>query len=1279
MLLNKDRIKILVVENEIIISEDLKCRVEKYGYTVCGIASSGGEAIELAEREAPDLILMDIILSGELNGIETASIIRSRMNIPVIFITAYADEDKLEKASLALPYGYLLKPFNDRELRVTIEMALYISKVDEMRRETENALLKSEQKYRLLADKLSDVIWTADRNLNITYISPSIRNNAGFFPHEIVGLNIKEFLSPKSQLKMAQYAADELFSEKRKNRSSDNFPLLELEFRRKDGFLVWNEIKCSLLYDESGNIEGFLTVARNINERKRFEEKISQLSELFNYLGNDPLKNINSIVRKTCDILEGACSLYNRLDDAEKSLTVWAGYQTPVDLPKVDHPDGHICYEATIKGGDKPVVIPDLTGTSYETTDPSVQKYKLKSYLGFPVIIKDRAIGSLCIVDTRIRYFTDADIRIISTLARALSIEEERLAVETELKESGRRYRVLSEAAFEGLIITRSGVCVQANWKAAEMSGMSSDDLTGKPFVDLLHPEDRPGFVKNMNLSQPGPLNARIIGANSSPMPVEILCRTFSFEGDDVLAIALRDKPEKNIIRDKRGESETLYQSLFDDVADPIFVIDLETYSILDCNKAAIRAYDYTYEELLTMTPMNLHPSNELDAVSKNLKNAGNGRPNQYTHVSKTGESRKVEVRSQRITYKGSDALLSIVRDISDRLPTKTDRIETEPKSRPCFVHAPTGFFEVDFLNDRFTAVNREICSYTGYTENELLNMSPHELLTEESSLAFSNRLELLGKGAEIPYNPVFEIICKNGERLKVLLTTRFIYRKGEPVGANVIVHDITDKEKIEKALKESEERYRLLTESTSDAVWTFDLASMRFTFVSPSITNQSGYTVNEVINLELEEFLTPESLDLILKTLAEELERETDEKCKPWRTRELELEEIHKEGHTFWVWTNMSFLRDDDGRPSSVIGVSRDITERKKAELAIKENEERLRQVLLNMPVMLDAFDEENRIVVWNKECERVTGYAAEEMVGYPNAQEKLYPDKDYYDQLIREWKTRGDYFINWEMDLTDKSGNVHKIAWSNISSQFQVPGWKSWAIGVDVTKIRQAESRSAAALKEKEILLKEIHHRVKNNMQVITSLLNLQSRKEDDPRISSVIREAQTRISAMSLVHEALYRSESLARIDLGEYINGLIRAITGYYATISRGIMTRVELEHDLSVGVDQAVPCGLVINELLSNSLKHAFPDGRPGLITITGKSDEKNRIELTIKDNGIGIRENIEWNSAASLGLPLVKALVEGQLGGELTMEQNEGAGFRISFAGVPPSRETGRR
>ncbi|MEW6601445.1 MAG: histidine kinase dimerization/phosphoacceptor domain -containing protein [Nitrospirota bacterium] len=222
---------------------------------------------------------------------------------------------------------------------------------------------------------------------------------------------------------------------------------------------------------------------------------------------------------------------------------------------------------------------------------------------------------------------------------------------------------------------------------------------------------------------------------------------------------------------------------------------------------------------------------------------------------------------------------------------------------------------------------------------------------------------------------------------------------------------------------------------------------------------------------------------------------------------------------------------------------------------------------------------------------------------------------------------------------------------------------------IATDITERKRAENRIRDSLREKEILLKEIHHRVKNNMQVISSLLNIQFGKLKDRPEADLFNESRNRISAMALVHEKLYRSESLSKIDFADYIKSLTNSLFTFYDKSTRNISVRVNADR-IFLGIDSAIPCGLIINELVSNSMKYAFPNDRSGEISISLSNAVPESgwdYELAVNDNGIGIPSSTDIRKTVSLGLQLVTNLAEHQLQGKVELFRNGGTEFRIYF------------
>jgi len=217
------------------------------------------------------------------------------------------------------------------------------------------------------------------------------------------------------------------------------------------------------------------------------------------------------------------------------------------------------------------------------------------------------------------------------------------------------------------------------------------------------------------------------------------------------------------------------------------------------------------------------------------------------------------------------------------------------------------------------------------------------------------------------------------------------------------------------------------------------------------------------------------------------------------------------------------------------------------------------------------------------------------------------------------------------------------------------------------DITARKRADEQIKASLREKEVLLKEIHHRVKNNLQVITSLLNLQSNAVAAPEVVAMFMESQNRIRSMALIHEKLYQSADLAKIDFAEYVDSLTSYLYRTYAVNPSLIKLTMSIEN-VYLDVEAALPCGLMINELVSNSLKYAFPHERQGQITIALARQNDGRLALRVHDNGVGLPEGLDVRNSKSLGLKLVNILTK-QLGGDLAYQQNDGTKFKVVFRG----------
>ncbi len=360
-------------------------------------------------------------------------------------------------------------------------------------------------------------------------------------------------------------------------------------------------------------------------------------------------------------------------------------------------------------------------------------------------------------------------------------------------------------------------------------------------------------------------------------------------------------------------------------------------------------------------------------------------------------------------------------------------------------------------------------------------------------------------------------------------------------------------------------------------------------------------------------------------------------------------------------------------GQRTAELNVSNDrlqkeLEEKIAAEESLKESEQRFRQMIEMSPYAVALSDAEDNIEYLNGKFVETFGYGPQELTTVKKWWLLAHPDEKYRESIIAQWREKIDMaFKNHRevepttVDVTCKDGGVKTI---EISAS--LIGDKALVVFHDVTERKQSEERLKTSLKEKETLLRELYHRTKNNMQVICSLLTLKMIDSDDEKLKDEFREMESRIHSMALVHQKLYSSKNLSIINLGEYISELSGALLSNRKTPPEKV-TIDENVDDINIFIDVAVPLGLIINELISNALKHAFPGGKTGRITITGKKYEDEIIELKIADDGIGLAPEIDLRKACGLGMKSVFALAEYQMRAAISYESSCGLSFTLKF------------
>jgi len=464
---------------------------------------------------------------------------------------------------------------------------------------------------------------------------------------------------------------------------------------------------------------------------------------------------------------------------------------------------------------------------------------------------------------------------------------------------------------------------------------------------------------------------------------------------------------------------------------------------------------------------------------------------------------------------------------------------------------------------------------------------------------------------------------------------------------------DITEHKQAESALRESEERFRGTFNQAAVGIAHVGIEG-KWLLVNQKLCDIVGYTREELLTRTFQDITHPDDLDAGLEYVRRVLTNEI-------QTYSMEKRYIHKNGS--FVWTNLTVSLIHE--PRYFIAVVEDITERKQAEEALRQSEEFSRRIIESTQDCIKVLDLEGQLLSMNVVGQKLMEISDITLL-LKTPWLKLWQGQDQEPRAAMEAARAGGVgkFVGfcptrtgtpkwWDVVVTpilDAAGRPERLL----------------SVARDITERKQAEERIEAALQEKEVFLKEIHHRVKNNLQIISSLLNLQSRSIQDKQHLEILKDSQSRVRAMALIHEKLYQAKDLARINFAGYIRDLAANLFRSYKGKSDIITLKSNIDNVL-VGIDAAVPCGLIINELVSNALKHAFPTDKKGEICISLSSNPDRKLVLVVSDNGVGLPTDLDFQNTTSLGLQLVSTLTA-QLRGTVELNSNGGTEFKITFS-----------
>lgn len=682
-----------------------------------------------------------------------------------------------------------------------------------------------------------------------------------------------------------------------------------------------------------------------------------------------------------------------------------------------------------------------------------------------------------------------------------------------------------------------------------------------------------------------------------------------------------------------------------------IFVCDQLSLLILDVNPAAVNFFGVPKSEILSKT---LHELVEevTPSVTATIKEKSHSSTfdKVWSITSGNGEKRIIQFSSHVITYLGKPSKLLIAHDLTPLLDTNPDYLISAPVGFQGFPLAEiewkrTG--EIIRWSDKATEL-------FGWEEDELVD--DHKLLEEfvyheDYDLVFGS-LEQMFKQQQETISIVNRNVTKSGSVVYCEWYNSILYdSNGEVVSIYSLVANVTDRVVAFKESEKSMRSYQDLFDSVTDAIYLLDRDN-KIVIANRGITTTYGYRPGEVVGKDQNMLRAPGKFDSeSMNKIREQAETERAQKIEVWSKK--------ANGEVFL--TEMLVNKGSYFGQNVLIIIERDISDRKFAEEELIRREKFFSELFNTTPMAIALLNTHNEVELVNKGFENLFGYNLEEIRGLEI--DRIIVPEAGIQEAVR--LTNSPDVEEKQLVRMNKNGKLLDVIVYSVPVIIDGVIQAQFGLYVDITDRKRSEETIKKSLREKEVLLAEVHHRVKNNLAVITGLLELQSYTTENTNAQRVLKDSQLRIHSIALVHEKLYQNENLSDIKVQSYIRELVDSLRKSFKTNTVNVNIHFELD-DVNLVITQAIPCGLLINEIVTNAYKHAFLDREQGNVWIRFKKDKRS-LSLSIKDDGVGINDMNYSKPGPSLGMKLIRTISK-QLKAETEIKSGEGTEFIFRFA-----------